>query len=199
MKKGLKKLVIGSFILGSFSVQAGRGAMQNPTRHVPKHSDSYLLKQHGFIKEELRNPILDKAVRIALGPSYNNINGTQSHIKTMEGQMIYEIALQSVQIEFGEEWSQNGARKNARKFLEQFVKYAEEVSSWKAFETALISVGLSHPGNLIQTWVDMRKHAEAGILYEFFSNENKELLSKDVDEYLLKAGLAGPKNINSIQ
>ena len=205
MRKGLKNLIIGALILGSFCTQAGRTALGRPIppaptlpfgRYEPIRSN-FELKQslgfgvfpNGYFDND--HPIFKKAHEI--------VSAKDITVTTMETLIMREIFYhQKLQIVLSEEWSNNGARENVIKFLESLIDLKHLPLS-KAFDIALMRVGKAIPTNVNTTMQAMWYHAQEGTLFKFFSNYSSTAASLKAayDESLMKTGLADQQNLPS--
>ena len=172
-KKGIQEFIIGAFILGSFSLQAGRPLRRPPKPpqkpplkiYLQKMSDKDLIKKYG--PEVVYKPLFKRAL-LAVWPN----PGEAPELKTLEGKIIYDITRnQRIQIILSEEWSQNGARENAIRFLVLLINSIETLHLSKAFDEALLKLGLANESNLEKQKQKMRRHIEAGTLFQFFAND----------------------------
>ena len=169
----MKQSLIGVLILGSLFVQANRlpgKSFKIPSRtavrQAPKMSDEALLIKYGYNKEYIS--LFSDALSVVW-------QRTDPELRTLEGNIIFDMTrYQRTQIILSEEWSKNGARENAIRFLVQFVNWAATLPLHTAFNQALLDTGLAALPNLETQKQKMLRHIETRTLFEFFGEKDAE-------------------------
>ena len=179
MKEEIKKLVIGSLILGSFCVQAGRSVRTikriNVTEIRNFHDKFFELNKQ--INRDYNEAILDRAMHEV--SRYLGLK-SEDHIETPEVKIIYEMTRrQRSNILMSSRWSEgwsNESAENAIRFLDVFLAYSyQEFSVPVSFNSALKELGMAHSGNLEKIKLRMLERAEDATLSEFFKNKESSM------------------------
>ena len=145
MKKIIRNFIIGVFILGSFSVQAGRKAPRKcAVFFSPPITQEYL--EAGPNRWE--DTTFNRAIRSVWGRPGQK--GKDPYYETREGKIIRELAyINAVKMahKLGE-WKHGLASETAIEFLERFIYWSQTESVPQAFDNALIDVGAANHANL---------------------------------------------------
>ena len=189
MRKGLKNLIIGALILGSFCTQAGRTALVGRSfspSTAPFKSYKYVRSDDDLLhikygnnrytrREQFMNdyPLFGEAFDIVYGKDYG--------LDTLEAHIIYDIFHHhKVQIVLSEEWNSSGAKEKIIKFLKEFIDLKHLPLS-KAFDIALMRVGKAIPTNVNSTAARIMEHINEGTLIEFFGESNAITVSETLE------------------
>ena len=155
MKEIIKKLLIGTFILGSFSTQATRAGAQKAaklkTKELQTVSPIGKHKIEQFMRRKTNLSAEEKTVVVAAIQILHKSEQPSFYTKMAEFVIIDDLVNPYHGTIYAVKWTTGGTHENTIiRFLQEFVNQSEVHSLERAFNETLLKTGWGNPSNLSQ-------------------------------------------------